>query len=176
MASPGSGTRFVIFSVSLCLALHLGSCASRPRDHALKMGHTDQSRGKVHRRTIRYAAAGYSASPPEIQPFAFSKNSAMGQRASVGCLVISGTGPYQFRWQHNGLPIVNSASKYARTKSEDLATVVIENVGAEDVGNYTCSVSNAFGTDSYTAPLDIEGETRFLWHFALGSKPQARLS
>ncbi|XP_077544848.1 cell adhesion molecule Dscam2-like [Haemaphysalis longicornis] len=96
--------------------------------------------------------------PPEIQPFFFSKNSALGQRASVGCLVIGGTAPFRFHWEQNGRAIVNSASKYAKTKSEDLATVIIEKVGAEDVGNYTCFVTNAFGTDSYTALLVVEGE------------------
>lgn len=36
--------------------------------------------------------------------------------------------------------------------------LTIEEVGPEDVGNYTCTVSNAAAEDSYTGALVVKGK------------------
>ncbi|CAN7943610.1 unnamed protein product, partial [Ixodes hexagonus] len=97
---------------------------------------------------------------PEVQPFAFSKNIALGQKALVNCGTVGGDGPFKFRWVQDGRELQMTSSKYAKTVSETFATLVIEAVGAEDVGNYTCTVSNAVGEDSFTAPLTVRDVPR----------------
>ncbi|XP_040066623.1 Down syndrome cell adhesion molecule-like protein Dscam2 [Ixodes scapularis] len=103
------------------------------------------------------ASGTHSIGPPEVQPFSFSKNIALGQKAVVNCGAVSGDGPFEFRWVQDGKELRSTASKYVKTASETIATLVIERVGAEDVGNYTCSVSNAVGQDSFTAALAVKG-------------------
>ncbi|XP_049276092.1 titin-like [Rhipicephalus sanguineus] len=101
----------------------------------------------------------HSSFPPEIQPFAFSRNTALGQRATVACVVIGGAGPFRFAWSHNNRPVSvgNGAAKYIKEDTENIATLTLEKVSAEDLGNYTCTVTNAHGSDSYTASLVVEG-------------------
>ncbi|EEC17788.1 cell adhesion molecule, putative [Ixodes scapularis] len=108
-------------------------------------------------RWYQRAATPRPSERPDIQPFSFSKNIALGQKASVACVVIGGSEPFRFEWTHNGKKIVNKASKYVRENIENMATVIIQKVSAEDVGNYTCTVSNSFGKDSHSAPLVVEG-------------------
>ncbi|EEC17786.1 titin, putative [Ixodes scapularis] len=103
------------------------------------------------------AAPSRHSEKPDIQPFSFSKNIALGQKASVACVVIGGSEPFHFEWTHNGKMIVNKASKYVRENMENIATLTIQKVSAEDVGNYTCAVSNSFGKDSHSASLVVEG-------------------
>ncbi|KAG0439399.1 hypothetical protein HPB47_016663, partial [Ixodes persulcatus] len=103
-----------------------------------------------------YTTALVVEGPPEVQPFAFSKNIALGQKALVNCGTVGGDGPFKFRWVQDGRDLQPTSSKYAKTVSETFATLVIEAVGAEDVGNYTCTVSNAAGEDSFTAPLTVK--------------------
>ncbi|KAG0436162.1 hypothetical protein HPB47_018104, partial [Ixodes persulcatus] len=121
------------------------------------------------------AAPSRLSEKPDIQPFSFSKNIALGQKASVACVVIGGSEPFHFEWTHNGKTIVNKASKYVRENMENIATVTIQKVSAEDVGNYTCTVSNSFGKDSHSASLVVEGRPdvmpfSFSANSALGQK------
>ncbi|KAK8765880.1 hypothetical protein V5799_007338 [Amblyomma americanum] len=113
---------------------------------------------------------------PDIQPFSFSKNTALGQRASVACVVIGGQGPFRFEWSHNNRRIGNTATRHAKEDTANIATLTLDKVSAEDLGNYTCSVTNAHGSDSYTAPLVVEAAewfkpTRVWWH-AVPEAPQ----
>ncbi|KAH9364301.1 hypothetical protein HPB48_008461 [Haemaphysalis longicornis] len=150
LCSPKRITIFITFLV--CLEIHKVLAVTPTQS----CGQSAETLESTRKQRCGRQTRDVNSKPPEIQPFSFSKNSALGQRASVGCLVVGGTAPFRFHWEQNGRAIVNSASKYAKTKSEDLATVVIEKVGAQDVGNYTCFVTNAFGTDSYTALLVVE--------------------
>ncbi|XP_077496366.1 junctional adhesion molecule A-like [Amblyomma americanum] len=94
-------------------------------------------------------------SPPEVGPFSFAKSVALGQRALVSCTVVGGDGPFHFRWDQDGRDIGASPSKHAKTVTEHIATLTIDSVAAEDVGNYTCTVSNSAGESSFTAPLTV---------------------
>ncbi|KAL1480034.1 hypothetical protein MTO96_051373 [Rhipicephalus appendiculatus] len=63
------------------------------------------------------SGAQHSSFPPEIQPFAFSRNTALGQRASVACVVIGGAEPFRFAWSHNNRPVSGVSGNEAATKS-----------------------------------------------------------
>ncbi|KAH9364292.1 hypothetical protein HPB48_008470 [Haemaphysalis longicornis] len=80
-------------------------------------------------------------------PFSFDKNIALGEKTVLTCAVTRGTGPYEIRWTHEGIPVGNTNSKYATPVTGNIATLTIEKVSAEDVGNYTCIVTNDVGRD-----------------------------
>lgn len=67
----------------------------------------------------------------------------------------------QFKWLHNGKEI-KSHSKYKITNSEISSQFFIGKIQATDIGNFTCTASNAFGTDSVTESVSMEGETTFI--------------
>ncbi|KAH7976677.1 hypothetical protein HPB52_018022 [Rhipicephalus sanguineus] len=136
-------------------------------------------------------SASYSATlvvedKPRIQPLAFPEIVNLGEEVTVTCAAAFGRKPFQFAWTKDGKPMVNSETKYWRVIVDNIAVMTIEKVGAEDVGNYTCTVSNDFGSDSATARLIVDGREptrqmvtcvvssdvgpfRFAW--TLGDKP-----
>ncbi|KAM7294611.1 hypothetical protein ISCGN_024117 [Ixodes scapularis] len=103
-----------------------------------------------------YSAALAVEEKPEIMPFTFSKNVLLGQKTMVTCAVTTGSTPLEFLWSHNGRAVDNTASKYAASVTSNIATMTIQKVSAEDTGNYTCTVSNDVGSDSYTSALLVE--------------------
>ncbi|XP_070397130.1 cell adhesion molecule Dscam1-like isoform X9 [Dermacentor albipictus] len=95
--------------------------------------------------------------PLAIMPFSFSKNVALGQKQMLTCVVSSGAGPFRFAWTHGDEPVTAGDSRrQAKVLAENVAALSIEAVGAEDLGNYTCTVSNAEGRGSYTASLVVD--------------------
>lgn len=91
-------------------------------------------------------------------PFSFHKNSVLGQKTTVTCVVSSGAGPFQFVWTHGGKPIASTPKRHVKTVLENVAALTIEAISAEDLGNYTCTVSNAAGSASYSAVLFVQGK------------------
>ena len=66
----------------------------------------------------------------------------------------------EFTWMHNGKEI-SSHSKYKITTSDTNSHFFIGKIQASDIGNFTCTVKNAFGTDSKTESLFMEGIVNF---------------
>lgn len=77
-----------------------------------------------------------------------------------------------FRWLHNGGPVngddtlSKKASAGVRVGAEVLwkvdhrerrSEMLIENIGARHIGNYTCIATNAAGKTSFTASLLVDG-------------------
>ncbi|KAH9364300.1 hypothetical protein HPB48_008462 [Haemaphysalis longicornis] len=91
-------------------------------------------------------------------PFSFAKDTALGDKVLLTCAVTRGTAPFSITWTHQGRPVANTANKHATFLTGSVATMAIEKVTAEDVGNYTCTVTNAAGSDSFTAALTVEGK------------------
>ncbi|XP_070377121.1 junctional adhesion molecule A-like [Dermacentor albipictus] len=108
--------------------------------------------------TGNHTAALYVEDAPQIQPFSFPPNVRLGMRTSVACMASSGEAPFEFSWKQDGEPVRGGSAKYVRIVSDNIATLTIERVGAGDMGNYTCAVTNAAGSDSYVAELFAEGE------------------
>lgn len=90
-------------------------------------------------------------------PFSFSKSLALGEEASVVCAVTASKGPLTFSWLHDGTRISNTASRYVKVVTDTITTLTINKVSAEHLGNYTCTVSNDAGSDSFSAMLVVEG-------------------
>ncbi|KAH9364295.1 hypothetical protein HPB48_008467 [Haemaphysalis longicornis] len=108
---------------------------------------------------IQRSVSRFQPSTPEIQPFVFSRNIALGQRASVACVAVGGLAPFRFEWSHNDRPIINTATRHVVEVTASISALTLERVAAEDLGNYTCTVTNAHGRDSYSAALVVEGDS-----------------
>ncbi|XP_075526205.1 cell adhesion molecule Dscam2-like [Dermacentor variabilis] len=122
-----------------------------------------------------YAVAGAyenKLAPPMIMPISLADNIALGEKILLTCAVTRGTAPFDIRWTHEGRPVTNTKNKYAAPLTGSIATLTIERVAAEDVGNYTCSASNDVGRDTVTATLMVE-EAPQIQAFAFPKDPRA---
>nr|AWX42182.1 sDscam-r2 [Ixodes scapularis] len=104
-----------------------------------------------------------------------------GDTAEIFCSLRRGSLPVAFRWVHNGRSIGDSddpAAAETAGLSRNIATgrsagagagilwkidhrdrrseLLIENIGAHQIGNYTCIASNAAGKTSFTASLLVD--------------------
>jgi Immunoglobulin I-set domain len=74
----------------------------------------------------------------------------------VTCSVKEGSLPLFFTWHKDNQVIADTNIKIL-SMSERISTLIIEKVSANDSGNYTCNVRNAFGSDEHTISLIIKG-------------------
>ncbi|KAL3180814.1 hypothetical protein MRX96_037234 [Rhipicephalus microplus] len=97
----------------------------------------------------------------KISPFIFSKNLLVGERTSVMCATTSGDQPLTFAWLKDGKPLHQSANINIAS-SPQFSTLSVQKLSLGDAGNYTCAVSNAQGTVSYTDVLEVKAPPRIL--------------
>lgn len=71
------------------------------------------------------------------------------------CTVIAGDQPLEIMWLKDGEPLTDRS----RTQKLDDFTVILSlrRLQLEDMGNYTCQVSNSAGVVSYTSSLKVKG-------------------
>nr|XP_037290515.1 titin-like [Rhipicephalus microplus] len=113
-----------------------------------------------------------SVEPPKVQPFSFPTTKAMPKRVVVHCSAVEGSEPFQFSWIKDGARLESHPRVEVKQLSETLSTLTIYKAGAEDVGNYTCIVTNAAGSDAATSQLLIT-EAPQIQPFAFPKDPRA---
>lgn len=110
--------------------------------------------------------------PPKVLPLVIPKNLLVGERMSITCAVASGSKPLTFMWLRNDSALRGGTSVHI-ADSSDYSTLHIENLKIEHAGNYTCVVSNAGGTVSYSDTLHVKGKARlFYYHVPAVVLPQ----
>lgn len=73
----------------------------------------------------------------------------------------------EFKWLHSNKEI-QSHAKYKITTFKTSSRFYIGEIQASDIGNFTCVASNAFGADSKTENVFMEGKLNYsLDHFFL---------
>lgn len=82
-----------------------------------------------------------------------------GDSFSALCSVASGSKPLKFEWCKNNLPLQKEIFKI-QSIDEWNSLLKSASVDTSDIGNYTCRVSNAFGSDSATTMLKIKSKIR----------------
>lgn len=106
---------------------------------------------------------------PEVHVL-IPSNLRRGDTAEIFCSLRRGSLPVVFLWLHNGRPIMaeNGAGvtghavhadrePFWKVENRDRRSeLLIENIGARQIGNYTCIASNAAGKTSFTASLLVE--------------------
>ncbi|XP_074595144.1 cell adhesion molecule DSCAM-like [Brevipalpus obovatus] len=88
-----------------------------------------------------------------------------GKQASFTCILEQGSLPVEFEWLKEN-NVFRSSSNAAVEKSQRTSSLIIQSITISDSGNYTCKVSNSFGSDMSTSQLIVEGPPQWL------SKPQ----
>ncbi|XP_075544678.1 cell adhesion molecule Dscam1-like [Dermacentor variabilis] len=88
---------------------------------------------------------------PQITPFRWLDELQEGMRAGLSCFVHAGEQPIVIEWLKNGAPL-------ARPVRQDgfVSTLSLESLSSQDNGNYTCRVSNAWATATYSAVLRVK--------------------
>lgn len=78
-----------------------------------------------------------------------------GASTRVMCTVIAGDQPLEIVWIKDGQPLTDRS----RTQKLDDFTLILSlrRLQLEDMGNYTCQVSNSAGVVSYTSSLKVKG-------------------
>ncbi|GFS44506.1 titin [Nephila pilipes] len=94
---------------------------------------------------------------PVLNPMFIPPNLAIGDMTELTCTVKRGNLPITFTWFHNN-QIISNHHKYKISSSKISTQFLIEKVTASDIGNYSCKASNAYGEDSKTESVIIEGE------------------
>ncbi|KAM7308632.1 hypothetical protein ISCGN_012266 [Ixodes scapularis] len=125
-------------------------------------------------------ASGSGLESPEVHVL-IPSHLRRGDTAEIFCSLRRGSLPVAFRWVHNGRSIGDSddpAAAETAGLSRNVATggsagagagilwkidhrdrrseLLIENIGAHQIGNYTCIASNAAGKTSFTASLLVD--------------------
>lgn len=99
--------------------------------------------------------------PPRVQQFSFPQNPALKTKVVVSC-VATGDEPLSFTWSKGGRLLTTGQRITVSILSANVASLTISQVTAEDIGNYTCVVSNNVGKDSFTSSLVINGQSSLL--------------
>ncbi|UYV60135.1 Dscam [Cordylochernes scorpioides] len=90
-----------------------------------------------------------------IKPFQFSQDVTPGQKEKLTCTVLRGEGPFSFKWSKDGAPLGDLARIVQ--VDEETSMLILPAVGSDHVGNYTCTVDGAAGSDAFTAALVFKG-------------------
>lgn len=95
--------------------------------------------------------------PPKIQPFVFPDNLEVGTQTRVTCGLQKGSLPVRFTWKKNGTILNPVPDKIRFLKDDGFVVLEIKHLDVGDVANYTCSVRNREGEDSFTYRLVVTG-------------------
>ncbi len=91
------------------------------------------------------------------------KNLTEGSYFQLLCTVEEGSLPLFFEWSKNGQSLkANPDVNYKIDNIDRASTFIISKINRKDTGNYTCSVRNAFGTDSQNVYLTVKGMISFI--------------
>ncbi|XP_012526072.2 Down syndrome cell adhesion molecule-like protein Dscam2 isoform X26 [Monomorium pharaonis] len=101
---------------------------------------------------------------PQIGPISFGEEPAnAGDLVSVQCVVTKGDSPLEITWTFDGRPIQSYHSDVIVSDTgKRVKQLTIESVAARHAGEYTCIASNAAGSVSHSATLDVNVPPRWI--------------
>ncbi|XP_064473840.1 cell adhesion molecule Dscam1-like isoform X2 [Ornithodoros turicata] len=80
----------------------------------------------------------------------------LGDQVDLMCSLRRGSSPVTFSWYHNGKEITAEDKLGSFVEIAGKSILVVDKITREHIGNYTCSVKNPAGTDSYTVKLYVD--------------------
>ncbi|XP_044595954.1 Down syndrome cell adhesion molecule-like protein Dscam2 isoform X29 [Cotesia glomerata] len=101
---------------------------------------------------------------PQILPLSFGDEPVnAGDLASIQCAVSKGDFPLEITWIFKGYPIGSDRSDIIVSDSgKRVKQLTIDAVAARHAGEYTCIASNAAGSSSHSAVLDVNVPPRWI--------------
>ena len=84
----------------------------------------------------------------------------IGSKSSFTCQASAGSLPLNILWYKDNKEISDSSTVRIRT-IEDFSNLIIESISSSHSGNYSCKISNQFGSDSSSIELKVEGKVSF---------------
>lgn len=102
-----------------------------------------------------------ASDPPKVQPFQFPSRPQLGKRLRITCSVTQGDPPLIFAWLKDDAELTPSGDgldddlqpAVSADAGPESSVLVLRKLGVDHIGNYTCVVSNAAGTDKFQAFL-----------------------
>ncbi|PRD27171.1 UNVERIFIED_CONTAM: Hemicentin-1 [Trichonephila clavipes] len=91
---------------------------------------------------------------PKIQPFNIATHFRTGEKVTLLCAIKSGTPPFHFTWMKNAQKITKD-DPIDVFQMKDISTLTLPSLTLSSRGNYTCHVSNNYGSDSHTELLNV---------------------
>lgn len=85
-------------------------------------------------------------------------NLKLGDGVDLMCSLKRGSAPVHFAWYHNGREIRAEDKLGDVVSLQGKSILVVREISRDHIGNYTCSVRNPAGSDSYTVKLYVDGE------------------
>ncbi|XP_022652156.1 Down syndrome cell adhesion molecule homolog isoform X3 [Varroa destructor] len=102
------------------------------------------------------ASAGGTQDSPELHKIYIDATLRMGEKVDIMCSLKRGSQPVSFTWYKDNRPIRAGQDGYQLDELSSKSILTIERIERRHIGNYTCGVNNALGTDSYTVPVVVE--------------------
>lgn len=83
----------------------------------------------------------------------------VGSRFKILCNSQEGSKPFRFEWYKNGrlLSPLSGGNEYRIETSDDDSMFIIDTLSRSSSANYSCTMNNAFGSDSQYSILTVKG-------------------
>lgn len=92
-----------------------------------------------------------------IQPLSAPSHLNEGRRVFLSCQTVKGDKPFHYEWKFNGKPLIYDNNVHVNSPYEDLSILTINSLKYENIGNYSCHVSNEFQTSSSSVLIEFKG-------------------
>ncbi|KAH6927548.1 hypothetical protein HPB50_005665 [Hyalomma asiaticum] len=93
---------------------------------------------------------------PEMHKMYVDSNLKLGDGVDLMCSLKRGSAPVHFAWYHNGREIRAEDKLGDVVSLQGKSILVVREITRDHIGNYTCSVRNPAGSDSYTVKLYVD--------------------
>lgn len=94
---------------------------------------------------------------PKVNPFSFPPKLQLDEKITVVCSAASGSGSLSFMWFQNGQPL-STHDNIKIDVTNDYSVLTIDPLTSKNIANFSCLITNDYGSDSYSASLIVECE------------------
>lgn len=94
---------------------------------------------------------------PKLLPFTFPKEVQAGQLLQVACTVLTGDEPMTIHWFKDNQPLISSSKFIINNVVTRMSQLILQDVGSEHSGTYTCNAFNSVGEAAISDELKVKG-------------------